>query len=379
MGDIATDHRMLTLLDMLFNRFDNVEFDFVLTTVWSLGILVGYRGAEIPTENKMKIINELIDSVIPNQSLPNIPSLLFSISCMLYPDEVNDDVYKLVRELSNHYLEEGIDLMEPLQASTLLMSFSRLNYHNEEFLYKICTQLKRDRYFFNSTDQDLVNIINSFADLRYKDDKVIEAIHEEITIRIDDMKPYNVYILSQSYARLIPDQQEYYMDIAHRIIEVLTKDPDQMDVQIYANQWLTLACFKGTENKDSRIHSIAKTLIKLMSHQDRFSYADFSSSDASNILVAVSTLRLKDLKFINNLVSVIVHTPKLLSNMDLLNMSKSSFYLKSFEELSFLYEMIHSECVQRLTSFSQWERTTLEEIYTEHNQLHDSPFVTHRK
>jgi hypothetical protein len=207
---------------------------------------------------------------------------------------------------------------------------------------------------------------------------VIEAVHEEIVVRIDEMKPYNVYILSQSYARLIPDKQDYYMDIAHRIIEVLTKFPDQMDVHIYANQWLTLACFKGNE-KDSRIHSVAKTLMKLMKHQDRFTYSDFSSSDASNILVAVCSLHLKDLKFIGNLVGVVDHSPKTLSNMDLINMSKSSFYLKSFVEFTFLYEKIHSECVQRLTSFSQWERTTLEEIYTEHNILHDSPFVTHRK
>jgi hypothetical protein len=137
MGDIANDLRLSSLLDMLINRYEHVEFDFVLTTIWSLGILIGYRGAEIPTENKMKILNELNSSKIPAQSLPNIPSLLFSISCMLLPDEVNDDVYKIVSELSNHYLEEGIDIMEPIHASTLLMAWSRLSYHNEDYLFKI--------------------------------------------------------------------------------------------------------------------------------------------------------------------------------------------------------------------------------------------------
>lgn len=80
MGSVANDIRMSTLLDMLYARFDNVDFDFVLTTIWAFGILTSYRGMQTPLEHRLKILSELEDKSIPEQSIPNIPSLIFSIS-----------------------------------------------------------------------------------------------------------------------------------------------------------------------------------------------------------------------------------------------------------------------------------------------------------
>lgn len=57
---------------------------------------------------------------------------------------------------------------------------------------------------------------------------------------IDDMKPYTVFMIAQSYAR-VTQNQEHYMDLAPRLIEILNKEPETLDQLLYVNQWLTLA------------------------------------------------------------------------------------------------------------------------------------------
>ena len=359
---------------MLFSRFENVPFDFVFTTIWSLGVLTSYRGLGFPLKMKMNILKELEKSEVPTQAIMNIPSLIFSLSCMFLPNEVNDEVYNSIRKLSERYMEGDQEMMEPIHASTLLLGWSRANYHNEEFLHKLSKNMKRERFFFNSQDQDLVNILNCFAELHFKDESLIKNIHEEIMTRIDDMKAYNVLVLSQSYARLIPNKKNYYIDIAPRLVNLFEREPETLDMNLYANQWLTLACFKG-RGTDGRISLISKMLQSVMNRQERFNYSDFSGTDASNILVALSSLRIEKVKFIRNFVSVVEHHMKEMSTLDLINMAKSSFYLRKFPEFINLYPNVHSELVMRLTNLQDWERQALVSIYTEHNLIPDSPFV----
>lgn len=374
MGNVTEDLRLSTLMDMLFNRFDNLEFDFVLTTIWSMGLLVAFRRYEIPTENKYKVIKELKDCEIPAQSIPNLPSLIFSISCMLYPHEVNEEVYDAVKRISEHYLREGIMLIEPLPASTLLMGWSRLQYHNEDYLHKVARAMKQPRFFFDCSEQDLCNIVTSISDLHFKDDELMEILHAEVMTKADDMKPYNLFVTIQSYARVVPDKQNYYFDLFPDVYEAVTQKADALDVGLYTNQWLSLACFKGKGN-DARVAKMAKALVKVMDSQNKFSFSDFTASDASNILVAVSALNIRAVKFIKNLVSVAEAHMKTMSNPDLINMAKSSYYLRGFDEFAHVYQQVHSELVQRLTSLQPWERETLESIYTEQGILQDSPFI----
>lgn len=374
MGDMTNDIRINTLLDMLFNRIEGLEFDFLLTTIWSLGVLVAYRGAEIPTESKMKIMEELNKAEIPTGSIANIPSLIFSISCFLYPEEVNEEIYEAVRKLSEHYIKEGITLIDPLQASTMLLGWSRLQYHNQDCLFKLVEAMKRNRFFFDAAEQDLCNILSSISDLHYKDEELIKIIHQEIESRVDEIKPYNLFLIVQSYARIIPEKQQCYLDLLPRLIEILEKEADKLDPLLYVNQWLSLACFRG-KGSDGRISKAVKALTNVMTNQNQFNFSDLSGSDASNILVAVSALDVRNTKFVSNLVSIVQHNLKTLTNIDLINLSKSSFYLRQFEDFNPLYQQVHSEAVQRLTRLQPWERKALEDIYSEQDLFEDSPFV----
>ena len=56
---LEQDKRLVTLLDLLFAKFSSLDFEYVLTCVWSLGILVSAYGYQIPLEAKVKILEQL--------------------------------------------------------------------------------------------------------------------------------------------------------------------------------------------------------------------------------------------------------------------------------------------------------------------------------
>jgi hypothetical protein len=80
------DLRFTTLLNMIFGRFHELEFEYVLTTIWSLGICVSGFGLDIHPDNKQKLLEALQTTEVPAQHISNIPSLAFSISCFFDAD-----------------------------------------------------------------------------------------------------------------------------------------------------------------------------------------------------------------------------------------------------------------------------------------------------
>lgn len=372
-GDITQDMRLTTLLDMLFTRFEGMAFDFILTTIWSLGILVSMRGAEIPIEHKLKILNEILKSDIPKHSVQNLPSLIFSISCFIGPEQVTDEVIEAVKKIWDFYIKEGILTLDPLQMSTILTGLSRLQYHNSEYLLTLSKAMKMDRFFFEWNERDLMSIIVALADLHYKEDNLFQVLHKEVINNLDNITPYSLFLIIQSYARIIPEKNQYYFDLYHKLIETLEKHPDELTVDLYVNQMLSLACYKG-KSSDIRVSKLASAYCQLMNKQDRFTFNDFTGSDACNLLVAIVALDIKSIKYIKKVVEVIQANMSMLTTIDLINLSKSAFSL-SKEDFPDLYTKVHSAWVQRLTSFEPWERKILEETYTMQGTIKDSPFI----
>jgi hypothetical protein len=92
---------------MVFSRLHELAYEYVVTTVWSLGICVSAFGLEIPEENKLRLLSVLNahidqDKVNPSQ-YANIPSLVFSITCFFTPEEMNELVTETVEKLSKLY------------------------------------------------------------------------------------------------------------------------------------------------------------------------------------------------------------------------------------------------------------------------------------
>ena len=105
---IQKDLRFQTLLDLVFAKMPELAYEYVVTTIWSLGICVSAYGLEMQAENKLRILsvlNQHIDSAdgIPPTSVGSIPSLVFSLTCFFTELDMNQLVTDTVEKLSALY------------------------------------------------------------------------------------------------------------------------------------------------------------------------------------------------------------------------------------------------------------------------------------
>ena len=85
-----------------------LAYDYLVTTIWSLGICVSAFGLEMQPENKLRILstlNQHIDSAdgVPPTSVSSIPSLVFSLTCFFNDQDMNQLVTDTVEKLSAIY------------------------------------------------------------------------------------------------------------------------------------------------------------------------------------------------------------------------------------------------------------------------------------
>lgn len=88
---------------MVLARVSDLEIDYLYNIIWSLGLLVsGFNFDGITFEQKYKILNALMSQEYPNNLIPAIPSLVFSISA-IFADDLDDKVLEAASELSELY------------------------------------------------------------------------------------------------------------------------------------------------------------------------------------------------------------------------------------------------------------------------------------
>ena len=153
---MRSDLRFQTLLDLVFSRLPELAYEYVVTTVWSLGICVSAFGLDIQPDNKLRllsVLNQHLDSeqVTPS-SYANIPSLVFSITCFFDPQtDMNELVTDTIEKLSRLYrnlnlsdltlVDTMIERMDLLSASSLLMGWGRAYLRNEELLERVAEEI----------------------------------------------------------------------------------------------------------------------------------------------------------------------------------------------------------------------------------------------
>jgi hypothetical protein len=75
---------------------------------------------------------------------------------------------------------------------------------------------------------------------------------------------------------------------------------------------------------------ITEDLIKIFNGNKRWENTDLNIDEASNITVAIATLKIKSEKFIADIGDIIRMHLKKASNLDLINLAKSSKYMREF-------------------------------------------------
>ena len=127
---------------------------------------------------------------------------------------------------------------------------------------------------------------------------------------------------------------------------------------------------------------LARDLIKVFNGNKRWRATDINASEASNISVAIASLKLKGAgpieRFIADVGDIIRVTIKDASNNDLYNLAKSTHYLRNFEHTRDLYSVVHAECLTRynLRQLDSEEKEMLARVFSSHGIMTDSPFTS---
>jgi hypothetical protein len=140
------------------------------------------------------------------------------------------------------------------------------------------------------------------------------------------------------------------------------------DLTTYSNLWLAITCFgirsnihdqnktdaampeEGNEpNTKARglVRVIAKDLIKVFNGNKRWKATDLNINEASNISVALASLKLDNENFIADIGDIIRANIKDAENQDLINLAKSTFYFRNFKHTKDLYSVVHANCITR--------------------------------
>lgn len=105
---ISQDLRFKTLLQMLFERLKNLDQQYLMTTVWALGIGVSGYGMEIEPEYKLHLLTLFENKELDEYQVPQIPTFVFSLSCFFKPEEVNQLVVEVVESISKQYCKNSL-------------------------------------------------------------------------------------------------------------------------------------------------------------------------------------------------------------------------------------------------------------------------------
>ena len=99
---LSEDLRFSTLMQMVFSRIGEVEFEYLTTTVWALGICVAGYGMEIEPEYKLRLLSIINQKEFPDYTYSSLPTLAFSLSCF-FNEDMNQLVTDTIEKISKVY------------------------------------------------------------------------------------------------------------------------------------------------------------------------------------------------------------------------------------------------------------------------------------
>lgn len=117
-------------------------------------------------------------------------------------------------------------------------------------------------------------------------------------------------------------------------------DPTQIfetipDITSYINLWLSITCFAVKQmgpkaHMPGSVRLIANDLIKIFKRNQRWKATDLNIDEATNLAVAIASLKMENMNFIADVSDIIKANIKHASNTDLIHLAKSSHYLRKF-------------------------------------------------
>ncbi len=92
---------------------------------------------------------------------------------------------------------------------------------------------------------------------------------------------------------------------------------------------------------------ISKDLIKIFNNNEKWKNTDINISEATNIAIAIASLKIVKENFIADVGDIIKANLKEANEVELVNLAKATFYMRDFKHTKDVYSHLHAECVAR--------------------------------
>ena len=129
------------------------------------------------------------------------------------------------------------------------------------------------------------------------------------------------------------------------------------------------------------VRVLARDLIKLFNGNRRWKATELNINEAANISVAIASLKLEGQgaieKFTADVGDVIRANIKNATPTDLINLAKSTHFMRKFTHTKDLYTHVHAECLTRynLRQLDKDEKEVLSKIFSQQGVMTESPFT----
>ncbi len=129
------------------------------------------------------------------------------------------------------------------------------------------------------------------------------------------------------------------------------------------------------------IRVLARDLIKLFNGNKRWRPTELNINEAANISVAIASLKLEGQgpieRFTADIGDIIRANLKNATTNDLVNLAKSTHFMRKSPHTKDLYTHVHAECLTRynLRQFDSDEKEVLSKVFSSHGVMMDSPFT----
>ena len=365
--NVVGDERFHQLIDNVFKKIDSATSLYLFALIHSLGIYCFDFGLKLSTEQQQKLGGVVLKN-IDEFELNQISATSWAVSQIISDYENKDLKTKVIDELGNILLVNSSSLTG-LDYANMLSTFSQSGITTSPTIDKFVDSINKN--LVKLENEDLVTItrlVMALGEIQLKDRGVLMGLFDDIIRpQIHNFTVDDISALILVYAEKFPEQQTYFKEMIKNI-HVNFKD---ITITSYMNVWLALAKLR------IQAADIEKTLGILRQvpwSNNIWKPNDLEAFEIVNILVAMSTIKMNDKQFLQNIIVDLAPKLKDLDNMDLVNLTRAfTLYVKQDEDF---YLKIHQECCDRERHLSSQERNLLKETFTKARQfLPSSPFV----
>jgi hypothetical protein len=125
------DPRVIEVIEKLMEKYNDLDFDYRIEALFSIGDLVCSNGLEIESKHHEQIVRSFDEVQVPPERLSDLPQIAFMLTTL---NEAGPVLPAVVEQLSSTYLVMKRESLNLATINTLLLAWSNSTCLNTDFL-----------------------------------------------------------------------------------------------------------------------------------------------------------------------------------------------------------------------------------------------------